>query len=123
VSTGANLITDIEAGPDAPENAAREARMMLADDAEIGMTVKLRVEPGNGTRYDIVVGKLHPEGWLVALVNFGRAFVFPFDTPSMGFCHPSYAKEKFDLNYDGDAEIMGRFVTALRGAEWPARAP
>jgi hypothetical protein len=74
----------------------------LRDEAKAKM---FAFEPGNGTRYDMVLARFGDE-LLVAIINFRSAYTF-----THGNQEPGYVAEKLRLDY-GDAVPIAELINA-----------
>lgn len=115
--------------PEEIRDLGRHARELLS----VAGTVRIEYQPGNGTRYDVVIvdgmmprigtsryGSGTPtEGrWLVSVLNFGTIYTFPADTAP-----PSdYIAEKLCRSHGGtgnlaDGEALHVLLAAVAGVE------
>lgn len=83
------------------DEIASQARQYIGNDNPV-----IDYQPGNGTRYLIVLART-PDGRMVALPHFNKVgFV------GLGYVTPDYVAEKLDLK-PVDAEVVAEFLTLL----------
>jgi hypothetical protein len=87
-------------------------------------TIHIQWEPGNGTRYDVVLAALEqsfmghsPEGaYLVTLTGF-RGMPVAFVTSKGGLLHCTYVQEKTNLGIQ-DACVVTEIISAVLDREF-----
>jgi hypothetical protein len=83
-------------------------------------TVRVEYQPGNGTRYDIVIVNYaeqvgparheYPDHWIVCVLNFGTSYEFPVGAPMA-----SYLADKLTLKNDTDGAALHLLLAAISG--------
>lgn len=115
--------------PEEIRDLGRHARELLS----VAGTVRIEYQPGNGTRYDVVIvdGTMPRVGasryemgtptegqWLVSVLNFGTIYPFPTDEVPM----PNYIAEKLCRSRGGtgnlaDGAALHELLAAVAGVE------
>jgi hypothetical protein len=95
-----------------------DARTLLHENG----TVRIEYQPGNGTRYDVLIVNYaeqagparhtYPDYWTVAIVNFGTSYEFPVGAP-LG----TYLADKLAHGNDADGAALHLLLAGVSGAE------
>jgi hypothetical protein len=94
-----------------------------ADSLKLYGSVRIEYQPGNGTRYDVVIAqqpdrvgpatfgvKSDESQWVVSVVNFGTCYDLPREA-----AHPTYIADKLADGRDHDGAALHLLFAAILG--------